>query len=213
MNEQADAATAGWKARILSPLGITIILLSLFLLLQSFLGRRDDAVEQAMNAHEPFAAPAFDIQFNDNVSYDPRSFVGRGRRSSLWDWSQQDGVTLTTLGANFFATQDSGQNSGQDTGQDTTIVSTAGAGRRRLVRIRAQYEGENRREIEFDYEWTEISPPAAALLSPAPRLGESYYGRAVVIQDQNDWSVDSFETLDFDESLDKLRTIASGQLE
>jgi hypothetical protein len=201
MNKQADAATAGWKARIISPLGITSILLGLLLLLLSFLGRRDDAFEQAMNAYEPFATPAFDIQFNKDVLYDPRSFVGRGRRSSLWEWSQQDGVTLTRLGANFF------------TSQDTTIVSTNGAGRRRLVRILAEYEGETRREIEFDYEWTEISPPAAALLSPAPRLGESYYGRAVVIEDQNGWSVDSFETRDFDESLDKLRSIASGQLE
>ena len=185
------------RSLLLSPWGIAAVLVGIFLLFQGYESWRDRGLVAAIEGYEPFASPAFDLQFSRKLPYDPLSFVGRGRQAGLWQWTPE-GLVLTAEGRKFFE-----QSSDQ-------FISRAPAGRRKLTRMPGIRSRDGQREIEFFYEWTEISAPAAALLFPPPRTGEEYLGRATLGQEQGAWKVTSLQTRDFDETLSHLRDIATG---
>ena len=203
MSEPVSATVEpAWK-RWLSPWRITAVLLGIFFLGQAYLAWRDRPIASALESYPPFAAPSFDLRFSRNFSYDPHSFVGRGARAGFWLWTPE-ALVLTEEGRKYF----------EETGG--MIVSKIPAGARRIQRIRTNrslngaLNGE--RQIEFLYEWTEVSPPASVLLVPPPRLGEPYPGSAVIAREAGSWTVRSFRTRDFEEPLAHLKDIASGVL-
>jgi len=195
MNGETEQPT-GLRAFLMSPWKVAAVLLGIFLLVQGYLMWRDRGVMAAIDAHEPFAAPALPIQFSRKMEYDPLSFLGRGRQAGLWNWTPE-GLSLTEEGKKFF------EQSGEQ------FLSRAPAGRRRVTRLRDIGESGGRREVFFFYQWTEVAPPAA-LLYPAPQAGTEYLGRAALEQADGAWRVTSFQTLDFDEPLARLQDIAAG---
>jgi len=196
MNDEANSGEER-RAFPVSPREVAAVLVIGFLLVQGYLLIRDRDLTSAIDRHTPFAQPALPLEFSRKMAYDPLSFLGRGRQAGLWDWTPE-GLVLTDAGRSFF--EASGDR----------FASRASAGRRRVARISDIVARDGQREIFFFYEWTEITPPAAALLYPAPQTGGEYYGRAVLEQDQGEWKVTSFETRDFDEPLARLRDIAAG---
>ena len=185
--------------RLLSPWAVAGFLLGIFLLIQGYLFWHDRALIAALDNFPPFATPVFELQFSKKTSYDPLSFIGRGKQAGLWQWSPES-LILTEEGHKFFA--ESGE----------MFISHATAGKRRVTRLRNQQAGDGERRFELFYEWVEISPPAAALLFPPPRTGEEYLGQAVLIQEHGAWKVKSFHSLDFEKPMVRLQEIASGVL-
>ncbi|MBI4463870.1 MAG: hypothetical protein HY647_04120 [Acidobacteria bacterium] len=185
-----------WK-RFLSPWGIVAILLGIFLAGEAYLTWRDREPQEVLESHAPFITPAFDLQFSRKFPYDPHSFVGRGARAGFWQWTPE-GLVLTEAGRNHFEV------SGEQ------IISKAVAGRRSVKRIRASHNLNGERRIEFLYEWTEISLPAAVLLTPPPRPGEEYPGEAVLRREDQGWRVKTLRTLDFEKPMAHLQEIAAG---
>ena len=185
------------RALLVSPWGIAAVLVGAFLLSQGYESWRDRGLQAAIEGYEPFASPTFDLQFSRKLPFDPLSFLGRGVQSGLWQWTPE-GLILTDEGRKFF------EQSGDQ------FISHASAGRRKVRRMPSIRSRSGGREIEFFYEWTEISAPAAALLYPPPRAGEEYLGRATLAQERGAWKVTSIETRDFDETRSHLQDIASG---
>ncbi len=185
---------------LLSPWGIALVLLAVFALGEGYLSLRDSVVDQALELYQPFAAPAFDLSFAKTIQYDPLTFVGKGAQAGLWKWTPE-ALVLTDEGQKYF--EDSGGK----------FISRASAGKRRIVRIRTnESTSGGGRRIGFLYEWTEVSPPAAALLNPPPKLKEEYPGIALVQREGSAWKVESLQTQDYDEALKKLQDAASGVL-
>jgi len=198
MNGETESGKpTGLRAFLASPWKVAAVLLGIFLLVQGYLVWQDRGVTAALDGHEPFATPAFPLQFSRKMAYDPLSFLGRGRQAGLWNWTP-DGLVLTEEGKKFF------EQSGEQ------FLSRAPAGRRRVTRLRDIGEGDGRREVFFFYQWTEVAPSAAALLYPAPQAGQEYLGRAILEQADGAWRVTSFQTLDLDEPLARLQDIAAG---
>ncbi|OFW10692.1 MAG: hypothetical protein A3G20_07750 [Acidobacteria bacterium RIFCSPLOWO2_12_FULL_59_11] len=185
--------------RWLSPWAVAGLLVGIFLLIQGYLFWHDRALMAALDNFPPFAAPAFELQVSKKTPYDPLSYIGRGARAGLWQWSPE-GLILTEKGRKFF--RESGE----------MFISQAAAGKRKVTRVRNQQASDGERQFEFLYEWVEISPPAAALLFPPPRPGEEYLGQAVLTQEQGAWKVKSFQALDFEKPMARLQEIASGVL-
>ncbi|MBI4460361.1 MAG: hypothetical protein HY648_09930 [Acidobacteria bacterium] len=185
--------------RLLSPWGAAAVLVVVLLLVQAYLVRQDRVLISALDNFPPFAAPEFALRFSRKTPYDPLSFVGRGARGGLWQWSPE-GLILTEKGRQFFT----------EAGQDFVCQTTAG--RRRVTRIRSDASRDGERQLEFSYEWVELSAPAAALLYPQLRLEEDYLGRATLTEEQGNWRVQSFQTPDFDNPLAHLQEVASGVL-
>ena len=178
---------------------IAAVLFIVFLLVQGYLLIRDRDLRTVIDNHADFAHPSLPLEFSRKKDFDPLSFLGRGQQAGLWDWTPE-GLELTADGKTFFE-----QNGDQ-------FISHAAAGQRQVARLSSIDDRDGRREISFFYEWTEVTPPTAALLFPAPETGKEYLGRAVLEQDQGQWKVTSFEVLDFDEPLSRLQDIASGIL-
>lgn len=200
MNLEAGTSERAIFKRILSPWGIAAILMAIFFLGEAYLAWRDRAVEAALANDPAFQSPPFDLSFSKNIPYDPLSFVGRGAQAGLWKWSP-NGLLLTDDGRNFF--DESGER----------FVSRSPAGKRRVKRIRTnQPMGSGDRHIEFLYEWTEVTKPAAWLLSHPPRLTEEYPGEAVMTREGAGWKVKSFRAQDFEEPMAHLQEAASGVL-
>lgn len=198
MNTETETEKpTGLRSLLASPWKIAAVLVGIFLLVQGYLSLRDRGVTAAIDQHEPFATPAFPLQFSRKMAYDPLSFLGRGRQAGLWNWTP-DGLVLTEEGEKFFEQS------------EEQFISRAPAGQRKVRRLSNIVARDGRREISFFYEWTEIAPPAAALLYPSPQPGEEYLGRAVLVQDEGAWRVTSLQTRDFDESLARLHDIAAG---
>ena len=198
-DEQVTPAQKFFKS-LLTPWRITAILIGVFLLGQGYLSWRNLAFETALESHAPFATPEFELEFSRHLPYDPLSFIGRGARAGLWEWSPE-GLNLTEEGSTFF------QKSGE------RFVSQAVAGQRRISRFRTNREvREGERHIDFLYEWVEVSLPAAALVVPPPREEETYLGRAVLVREGGQWKVASLQTLDFEEPMAHLQEIATGEL-
>ena len=196
MDEEANSGE-GRRAFPLSAREVAGVLVIVFLLVQGYLAIRDRGLTSTIGGHAAFAQPGLPLEFSRKMDYDPLSFLGRGRQAGLWDWTPE-GLVLTETGRGFF--EAAGER----------FVSRASAGQRRVTRLSSINTREGRREISFFYEWTEVTPPAAALLFPAPQTGKEYLGRAVLEQEQGDWKVTSFETQDFDEPLARLQDIAAG---
>ncbi|MGH9786094.1 MAG: hypothetical protein ACRD88_18140, partial [Terriglobia bacterium] len=198
MNGESESRKpAGLREFFASPWKVAGVLFAIFLVVQGYLALRDREVTGAIDEQGPFAVPALPLQFSRKMAYDPLSFLGRGRQAGLWNWTP-DGLVLTEEGKKFF----------EQAGEQ--FLSRAPAGRRRVTRVSDIAASDGRREIWFFYEWTEIAPPAAALLYPPPRPGAEYLGRAVLEQAEGAWRVTSLETRDFDESLARLQDIAAG---
>jgi hypothetical protein len=198
MNEEATAGE-GRRAFPLTAKEIAAVLVIVFLLVQGYLAIRDRGLTSSIDSHAAFAQPPLPLEFSRKKDFDPLSFLGRGQQAGLWDWTPE-GLELTADGKNYF----------DQTGDQ--FVSRASAGQRKVARLSNISTRDGRREISFFYVWTEVTPPASALLFPAPQTGKEYLGRAVLEQDQGDWKVASFETQDFDEPLGRLQDIAAGVL-
>ena len=184
--------------RILTPWRIAAVLLVIFAVGEAYLAWRDRGVESALENDPVFTTPSLDFAFSSKIAYDPLSFVGRGAQAGLWKWTPE-ALVLTENGRHFF------EASGE------MLVSRAVAGKRRIQRIRTNVEtGSGDRRIGFLYQWSEVSPPGAALLSPPPRVGEEYPGEAVMTRESGSWKLKSLRTQDFDESLARLKLAASG---
>ena len=196
MNEEANPGE-GRRAFPLSAKEVAAVLVIVFLLVQGYLAIRDQGLRSSIDSHAAFAQPDLPLEFSRKKDFDPLSFLGRGQQAGLWDWTPE-GLELTADGKNYF----------DQTGDQ--FVSRASAGQRKVARLSNISTRDGRREISFFYEWTEVTPPASALLFPAPRTGTEYLGRAVLEQEQGDWKVTSFETQDFDEPLSRLQDIAAG---
>ena len=194
-----EANTKEERKLPVSPREVAAVLFIVFLVVQGYLLIRDRDIRTAIDNHAEFAQPALPLEFSRKKDFDPLSFLGRGQQAGLWDWTPE-GLELTADGKSFFE-QDGDQ-----------FISHASAGQRRVTRLSSVDNSDGRREISFFYEWTEITPPAAALLFPSPETGKEFLGRAVLEQDQGQWKVASFETLDFDEPLSRLQDVAAGVL-
>jgi len=161
---------------------------------------RDRALQSALESAPAFATPSLPLEFSRHIAYDPLSFVGRGARAGFWSWTPQ-GLNLTASGNTYFRLE------------GEKFVSQAPAGRRRLTRIRSHTPRENGQQIEFFYEWVELSPVATALLRPPPVTGQEFLAGAVLVREPAGWRVESLETRDYDEPLARLQEIASGVLQ
>ncbi len=201
MSAAPAASVQNFFKSLLTPWRIAAILIGIFLLGQGYLAWRNLAFETALESHAPFATPVFELEFSRHFPYDPLSFIGRGARAGLWEWSPE-GLNLTEEGNTFF----------QEFGE--RFVSQAAAGQRRISRFRTNREvREGVRHIDFLYEWIEVSLPAAALVVPPPREEEVYLGRAVLVLEGGQWKVASFQTLDFEEPMAHLQEVATGVLQ
>jgi len=198
MNEETHP-DEGRRAFPFSAKEVAAVLVIVFLLVQGYLAIRDRGLTSSIDSHPAFAQPALPLEFSRKMEFDPLSFLGRGQEAGLWEWTPE-GLVLTEEGKSYF----------DQTGDQ--FISRASAGKRRVTRLSSISTRDGRREISFFYEWTEVTPPASALLFPAPRTGTEYLGRAVLEQEQGDWKVISFETQDFDEPLSRLQDIAAGVL-
>ncbi|MBI2820361.1 MAG: hypothetical protein HYX73_10310 [Acidobacteria bacterium] len=191
-----------WK-RFLTPWKITAVLIAAFLISQAFISWRDSFIVSTLDNSPAFAVPEFTLEFSRKIQYDPLTFVGRGARAGFWTWTPE-GLELTSEGIKYFRLEGG------------MIVSQVQAGRRKVSRIRNKEMRDGialRYTIDFLYEWTEISPPAVALLYPPPKMKDEYLGKAILYQGPNGWEVTSLETRDFDEPLEHLQSIASGVLQ
>jgi hypothetical protein len=180
-----------------TPREIAGVVFVIFLLVQGYFLIRDRDLSATIDNHAAFAQPALPIEFSRKTPYDPLSFIGRGRQAGLWNWTEE-GLVLTDQGRGFFEQE------------GDRFISRAPAGKRRVTRLGDIVDHNGQREIFFFYEWIEVTPPAAALLRPAPQAGGEYYARAVLSQEEGDWKVASFEARDFEEPLARLQDIAAG---
>ena len=163
--------------RIVSPWCIAAALLVIFAVGEAYLAWRDRCVETALENDPVFTTPALDLTFSSKIAYDPLSFVGHGAQAGLWKWTPE-ALVLTENGRQFF------DNSGG------IFISRAVAGKRRIQRIRTNVgTSTGDRRIGFLYQWSEVSPPGAALLSPPPRVKEEYPGEAVMTRETGAWKL------------------------
>src|SRR3989304_4570445 len=167
MSESNVTAEPAWK-RLLTPWKIAAALLAVFLIAEAYLAWRDQALIGALESAPAFATPELKLSFSKKIQYDPLSFVGRGARAGFWTWTPQ-GLELTPEGMKYFRME------------GDMIVSQVQAGRRKVSRMRNKEMQDGRAlryTIDFFYEWTEISPPAVALLYPPPKINDEYLGKA-----------------------------------
>jgi hypothetical protein len=200
MSQETGVQRSAIRKLLLTPWGIAGLLMAIFFIGQAYLALRDRSVQTALENDPAFAAPALDLTFSKHIAYDPLTFVGKGAQAGFWQWSP-DGLVLTDKGRQFF--DESGD----------TFTSRVPAGKRRLKRIRtntATASGD--RQIGFLFEWSEVSPPAAALLSPPPHTNDEYPGEAVMTREGGAWKMKSLRTRDFEEPLERLRMAAAGVL-
>ena len=202
MSGSNGAEEPKWK-RFLTPWKIAAVLLAVFLIGQAYFAWRDGFLVTALDTSPAFATPDFPLEFSRKIQYDPLTFVGRGARAGFWNWTQE-GLELTLEGAKYFRME------------GDMIVSQVQAGRRKVSRFRNKEMRDGRAlryTIDFFYEWTEILPPAVALLYPPPKMNQEYLGRAIFYQGPNGLEVTSLEMRDFEEPLAHLQSIASGVLQ
>ena len=196
MNQLASPVEPAWK-RFLTPWKIAAVLVGVFLITEGYLAWRDRAIEAALANAPAFASPPLALEFSRKIQYDPLSFVGRGAHAGLWNWTPE-GLELTAEGSKYFRMD------------GDRIVSESPAGSRRLTRIQSRSPQGDSQQIVFFYEWVEISPPAEALLRPAPKKGEQYLARVVLGRQDAGWVMTALEARDFDEPLQRLQDAASG---
>jgi hypothetical protein len=197
MNGFSAAEMPGWQQRLLSPWAIAGILVAAFLATEAYQAWRDRGLESALEQYPAFAAPELQLEFSKTIPYDPLSFVGRGAHAGFWKWTPT-GLELEQAGERFFRME------------GDRIVSQGKAGARQLTRIRSHTPQGAGQQIEFFYEWTELSPVATALLVPAPKLDQEFLATAMLVPSPDGWKVESLQTRDFDEPLARLQDVAGG---
>lgn len=184
----------GWlRFGIPQLLGAAVLLIALPWVLLTLKNERD--IRRAIEAYEPFSLPEFPIRFSRTIKFDSLGFLGNGMRAGFWKWTP-GGMELAEGGRAYFA--DSG-------GQ---FVSLVGAGKRRVKDVENFRDVDDRREVKFQWEWTEITPPAKELLSVQPKTATEYEGRAVLTKQSGTWRVEKLETPDFDRPLALLKDTA-----
>ena len=191
-----DQVPPAWK-RLLTPWKVAALLIAAFLLSEGYLTWRDSFLVGAINDAPAFGSPELKLSFSKKIQYDPLTFVGRGAHAGFWTWSPQ-GLQLTPEGEKYFRMD------------GDTIVSQAGAGRRKLSRIRDRVAAVDGEKVTFFYRWEELSPVTTALLSPPPKLGDEYLADAIVTRRGGAWQVVSTEARDFEEPLQRVQDAAAG---
>jgi hypothetical protein len=160
---------------------------------------RERNARQSIELFTPFTQPVLDLRFSKKITYDPLSFVGRGRVAGFWEWSP-DGLILTPKGANIFT----------DFGDD--IGGKLIAGKRRVDSIRSVQTHGTVREVRFRYVWAEITEPTAKLLNKPPKSGEDYEATATQSLEGGVWKTTTVKTEDFEKAVDLLMRQATGAL-
>lgn len=158
---------------------------------------RESACRQALELYSPLTDPKVTIHFDKTISWDPQSFLGRGRQAGFWDWSPK-GVVLTNRGQNLFG----------DTPKD--ITGELVAGKREITTIKSVQNTADGREVTFLYKWTETTD-AVKLLNAAPTIGKEYEAVAMVVEDASGWKVKSLADPEFTRALDILAAQARGE--
>ncbi len=162
---------------------------------------REHSARLAIELHTPFLKPFLDVRFSKKIQYDPQTFIGRGRETGYWIWSPE-GLELGSKGRQFFA----------DTGDGESIAGAITAGKRQLDSVNSVQDRNGGREVLFNYSWTEISEPIAKLLNAPPKKGVAYRGKAMLVEENSVWKVQSMSLPDFDEPMAILQKQAAGAL-
>ena len=178
-------------------LGLAVALIFLPWVLLTWRSERE--IRGAIESFEPFRLPEFPLQFSRTMKYDPLGFLGQGVQAGFWEWTPE-GMALAEKGRAYFAET------------PTEIASVVSAGRRVISKLEGFQDREGRREVRFRYRWTEVTPPAQALLSIAPMPNEDYKGHAVLVKHDGRWRVELLETPDFDHPIARLMDISRGIL-
>ncbi len=162
-------------------------------------GMRERTARLAVELHTSFTQPRLEFRFSKRISYDPQTFVGRGRVAGFWDWTPE-GLVLTEKGSKFF----------RDDGPD--IAAALVMGRRQITTIRSVQNKDGGRDTRFVYNWKEVSEPAAKLLSSPPHAGADYEGEALLAEESGVWRVKSLSTPDYEKPVAILLKQATGAL-
>ena len=178
-------------------LGLAVLLIFLPWVLLT--GRSEREIRQTIKSFEPFRLPEFPLRFSRTIKYDPLGFLGRGVQAGFWEWTPE-GMALAEKGRPYFAETPS------------EIASVVAAGRRVISNLEGFQDREGRRDVRFRYHWTEVTPPARALLSIAPVPNERYEGHAVLVKRDGRWQVELLETPDFDHPMARLVDTSQGIL-
>lgn len=183
------------------PQVLGLIILALFLPWVLLTGKSERDIRRTLEGYEQFSRPSFEIKFSPvfspRLQWDPLGFMGQGAQAGFWKWTP-DRLELTEQGRQYFSDNSS------------EIASLVGAGHRRVSGIHGFKDAGNRRQVDFQYQWTEITPPAKALLSRAPQLGAQYEGHAVLVNEAGNWRVERLETPAWDRPLALLKDTVAG---
>jgi hypothetical protein len=171
----------------------------LFLPWMLFTAKTERDMRLAIDRHPAFSTPEFPFKFAPTMKWDPLGFMGQGRQAGFWDWTPERLVLADGGRAYFSETEDA-------------ITSLVGAGRREVAGIDGYQDRDGRREVRFQYRWTELTPPAQALLSKPPVPGRKYDGRAIMVKEGRDWRVEELSTPDFDIIMRLLKDTGEGVL-
>lgn len=158
---------------------------------------RDREARLALELHQPFIKPHFDLTFSKTIPYDPLSFVGRGARVRYWEWTPE-GLKLAEGGRRYF------------TDQPTSIFGNIVAGQRQVKKITRLSDRSGDREVRFTYRWVEVTEPAKLLLHDPPKTEGEYEGRALLRKEGGSWRVKYLLTPDYDKPVAALRDEAQG---
>lgn len=206
--QAADPRTTGHRRRIVYvpeksrlPIGIPqlvgLIAVVLFVPWLIMTGRTERESRRAIEMYEPFAAPAFPFSFSKTKQFDALGFLGTGINAGFWEWTPQ-GIKLADKGRTWF----------EDTPEKITAI--VGAGRRRVSGLHGFIDRDGKRDLRFQWRWTEISVPAQVFLARPPKPGEEYEGHATLARKDGQWVVEKLETPDFDVPMAQLRDNAAG---
>ncbi len=89
------------------------------------------------------------------------------------------------------------------TDSPASISGSIVAGQRKIKSARVQ-DRDGGREVQFVYEWSDVSEPAGALLDDPPQATNEYRGRAFLTRAGDTWQVKSLATPDYDQTVSRL---------
>jgi hypothetical protein len=162
-------------------------------------GKSERDARLAIETYDPFTLPQFQIKFSRTMKWDPQGLLGRGVQANFWKWTPT-GIELTDNGRKYF-------------GETPEAISClVGAGRRVITKIESFKDEGGKRLVNFMYHWTEVTPPARSLLSTAPDPDKLYDGRAVLVNGNGQWRVESMQTPHFDKPMAILSDESQGIL-
>lgn len=174
------------------PLILGIAVAAIFLPWMLFTVKAEHDARQAIENYDPFTLPDFRIKISKTMTWDSLGVLGRGNQAGFWQWTPT-GIVLVDKGRPYFS----------DTPE--TIVCLVGAGRRQVTKIERYKDAGGKRDVRFLYRWTEVTPPARALLSSPPDPDRDYDGHAILVKANNQWQVEWMETPHFDKPMALLK--------